>query len=99
MDVVRPKIFVSGFEDRTGLSIDTTYMASELESRMRLSGVYEMVSDQAGAHFLGNGKLLRLAELGKNGARVSVYTAVLDLVDPESKKTVQSCEATVEGEL
>ncbi len=99
MQVARPKLWVSGFEDRTGQNIDPTYMTSETESRLRLTGVFELVGESGAPDFVASGKLLRLAEMGKNGARVSVYTAVLDMADPASKRTVQSCEATVEGEL
>jgi hypothetical protein len=99
MQSARPKIWLAGFEDRTGQSIDPTYMTSETEGRMRLSGVFEMVNEGGAPDFIAQGKLLRLAEIGKGGARVSVYTAVLELQDPQSKRTVQSCEANVEGEL
>lgn len=97
VDVARPKIQLDGFEDKTGQSIDTTYMTSELERRMSTSGVFEMVTE--GPDFVAHGRLLRLAERGKGGARISVYTAVLDLHDPATNKRAYGCEATVEGEL
>jgi len=93
----RPKIELQDFEDKTGQNIDTTYMNSELERRMARSNVFEIVKE--GADFVAHGKLLRLAERGKGGARISVYTAVLDLYDPETNKRAYGCEATVEGEL
>lgn len=99
MNSARPKIWLSGFEDRTGQNVDPTYLASETESRMRLANVFDMVAEAGAPDFIAVGKLLRLAEIGKNGARISVYTAILELQDPVSKKTVQSCEANVEGEL
>lgn len=97
VEVARPKIELVGFEDKTGQSIDTTYMTSELERRMSTSGVFEMVTEAP--DFTAHGKLLRLAERGKGGARISVYTAVLDLHDPNTNKRAYGCEATVEGEL
>lgn len=97
MQSARPKIWLKGFEDRTGQNIDNTYMTTETEARMRLSGVFDMVGESGAPDFVANGKLLRLAEIGKNGARISVYTATLEMVG--EGKTVASCEATVEGEL
>lgn len=99
MQTARPKLWLSGFEDRTGQNVDPTYMTTETEARLRLGGVFEMVNEQGGPDFIASGKLLRLAEIGKNGARVSVYTAILELQDPATKKTVQTCEANVEGEI
>ena len=99
IDAARPKIFLAEFEDKTGQGLDSTYLHRTLEQKMRLSGVYEMVPEADGAHFIGKGKLLRMAERGKGGARISVYTAVLDLVDPATSKVAYTCEATVEGEM
>jgi len=99
MDVARPKLYIASFEDRSGQAIDPAYMTSETEARFRLGGVFDIVGETGGPHFIGKGKILRLAETGKGGARVSVYTLTLDMVDPASQRTVQSCEATVEGEL
>ncbi|MCC6807043.1 MAG: hypothetical protein IT381_06445 [Deltaproteobacteria bacterium] len=99
MQQARPKIWLQGFEDRTGQNVDPTFMTSETEGRMRLSGVFDMVSEGGAPDFIATGKLLRLAEIGKNGARVSVYTATLDLLDAATKKPVASCSADVEGEL
>lgn len=96
-EAARPKIKLEDFEDKTGQSIDTTYMTSELERRMSTSGVFDMVTEAP--DFVAHGKLLRLAERGKGGARISVYTAVLDLHDPATGKRAYGCEATVEGEL
>lgn len=94
----KPRIYLEGFEDRTDKGLDPSYLQSQLESRMRKSGVYEMVSGDGEHDFVGRGRLLRLAE--KSGkTRISVYTAVLDLVDPQSGKIAYNCEATVEGEL
>lgn len=97
VEVARPKIKLEDFEDKTGQNIDTTYMTSELERRMSTSGVFEMVTEAP--HFVAHGRLLRLAERGKGGARISVYTAVLDLHDPATNKRAYGCEATVQGEL
>jgi hypothetical protein len=94
----KPRIYLEGFEDRTDKGLDPSYLLSQLESRMRKSGVYEMVSAEGEHDFIGRGRLLRLAE--RSGRiRVSVYTAVLDLVNPTTGKIAYNCEATVEGEL
>lgn len=94
----KPRIYLEGFEDKTDKGLDPSYLHSQLESRMRKSGVYEMVSGDGDHDFIGRGRLLRLAERsGKS--RISVYTAVLDLVDPKTGKIAYNCEATVEGEL
>lgn len=97
-EVARPKIFLRDFEDQTKQDLDPTFLSKELERRMRLSRVFEMVSEEGDYDFIGRGKLLRLAERTRQG-RVSVYTAVLELLDPDSQKVVYSCEATVEGDL
>jgi hypothetical protein len=94
----KPKIYLEGFEDRTDKGLDPSYLHSQLESRMRKSGVYEMVTGEGEHDFIGRGRLLRLAERSGR-TRISVYTAVLDLVDPKSGKVAYNCEATVEGEL
>ncbi|MCB9649554.1 MAG: hypothetical protein H6730_23575 [Deltaproteobacteria bacterium] len=99
IDAARPKIHLAEFEDKTGQDLDSTYLHRTLEQKMRLSGVYDMQPEAEGADFIGKGKLLRMAERGKGGARFSVYTAVLDLVDPASGKVAYTCEATVEGEM
>lgn len=103
MDVARPKIFIAQFEDRTGQNLDQTYLETELSSRMRISGVYEMVNDQTQAHFIGRGRLLRMAEQDTRG-RYNVYTATLDFLQPDpsgaaATKIVASCEASVAGEM
>lgn len=94
----KPRIYLEGFEDRTDKGLDPSYLHSQLESRMRKSGVYEMVAGDAEHDFIARGRLLRLAERSGR-SRISVYTAVLDLVDPKSGKLAYNCEATVEGEL
>lgn len=94
----KPRIYLEGFEDKTDKGLDPSYLHSQLESRMRKSGVYEMVSGGGEHDFIARGRLLRLAERSGR-TRVSVYTAVLDLVDPKSGKIAYNCEATVEGEL
>ncbi len=98
-EIAKPRIYLSDFSDQTKQDLDPSYLNSVLEKRMRMSGVYEMVSDEDAAHFLGKGKLLRMAERTRSGSRISVYTAVLDLVDPKSGKIAYSCEATVRGEM
>ena len=99
IDIAKPKIYLRDFEDRTEQNLDPAYLTSELDQKMRLSGVYEMVSSGDGAHFIGRGKLMRLAERTSKGDRVSVYTAVLELIDPQSERVAYSCEATVRGEM
>jgi hypothetical protein len=99
VDAAKPKIFLRDFEDKTGQALDPTYLTSELLRRMRTSGVFEMVGEGTEYDFEGHGKLLRLAERGKGGARISVYTAVLELVSPKTSKVAYSCEATVQGDL
>ncbi len=97
-DVARPKIHLEGFENKTKHELDPTYLASVLGQRMRLSGVFDMRPDAAEVDFVGRGRMHRMAEqLGAD--RVSVYTAVLDLVDPKTNRVAYSCEATVRGEL
>lgn len=98
VDVARPKVFLDAFEDRTKQDLDPVYLQRVLAQRMRLSGVYDMVPDAEGADFVGRGKLLRMAERHR-GERISVYTAVLDLVDPASGTVAYTCEATVRGEM
>lgn len=98
VDVARPKIHLETFEDKTDQDLDQTYLHRTLEQRMRLSGVYDMVSSASDADFVGRGKLLRMAERS-GGERISVYTAVLDLVNPKTNETAYTCEATVRGEM
>lgn len=97
-DVAKPKIFLEGFEDRTKKDLDPSYLASVLSQRLRLSGVFDMRPDGAAVDFVGRGRLLRMSER-VGSERISVYTAVLDLVDPKSDRVAYSCEATVRGEL
>lgn len=98
VDAARPKVMLKTFEDKTDQGLDQTYLHRTLEQRMRLSGVYDMVPDEAQADFVAQGKLLRMAER-VGGERISVYTAVLDLVDNETKTVAYTCEATVRGEM
>jgi hypothetical protein len=95
----KPKIYLRDFDDQTKQDLDPQYLTSELERKMRQSGVFEMVSEDGGYDFIGRGKLLRLAERTGKGDRVSVYTAVLELIDPSSSKVAYSCEATVKGDM
>lgn len=99
VDVARPKIFLAEFEDRTGQELDPVYLNRTLEQRMRISGVYDMLPSEEGADFIGKGKLLRMAERDRRGDRFSVYTAILDLVNPETGEVAYSCEASVQGEM
>ncbi|MFO0723029.1 MAG: hypothetical protein U1E65_04530 [Myxococcota bacterium] len=99
VDAARPKIYLRDFADQTGQNLDPSYLTSELLRRMRTSGVFEMVGEGTDYDFEGRGKLLRLAERGKGGARISVYTAVLELVSPKDSKVAYSCEATVQGDM
>lgn len=96
--VAKPKIYLSDFEDQTKQDLDPQYLTAELERKMRTSGVFEMVSEDAEYDFIGKGKLLRMAER-QGGQRVSVYTAVLELISPATNKVAYSCEATVKGEM
>ena len=98
VDVAKPKIHLRDFEDKTGQNLDPTYRNTTLEQKMRLSGVYEMTSEDAGSDFIGKGVLLRMAER-TSGGRISVYTVTLNLMEPASGKVVYSCEATVQGEM
>lgn len=97
-DVAKPRIHLRDFEDKTGQELDATYLNSVLERRMQLSGVYEMVAADASPDFVARGKLLRMAE-SKGKRRVTVYTALLEIVSTDGRKTAYSCEATVEGEM
>ncbi len=99
VDVAKPKIHLEKFEDRTDQNLDPQYLHSTLEQRMRLSGVYDMVAKEQDPDFLGRGHILRLAERDARGTRFSVYTAVLQLVEPTSGGTTYSCEASVRGEM
>ena len=98
LDMRKPKIHLGDFEDKTGQNLDPTYLNTTLEQKMRLSGVYEMTSEDAGSDFIGKGVLLRMAER-TSGGRISVYTVTLNLMEPASGKVVYSCEATVQGPL
>lgn len=98
VDAARPKVQLASFEDKTDQELDQTYLHRTLEQRMRLSGVYDMVNEASEADFVARGKLLRMAER-MGGERISVYTAVLDLVDTKSSKVAYTCEATVRGEM
>jgi hypothetical protein len=95
LDVARPKLFIKSFEDRTGQNIDPMYLTNQTEAALRLGGVFELVAESGTPHFEGKGTLLRLNE---GGGRTS-YTATLDMIDAASQKNVQTCEATVEGEM
>lgn len=99
VDQARPRIQLTGFEDKTGQGLDPQYLNGELEKRMRTSGVFDMVGEGEKIDFVGKGRLLRLAERDRKGERVSVYTATLELIDPTTSKIAYSCEATVKGEL
>lgn len=99
VDVARPRIRLRGFEDKTQQGLDPAYLTSELEKRMRLSGVFDMVGESAETDFIGDGTLLRLAERTQRGDRISVYTATLDLIDPATNQKAYSCEATVRGDM
>ncbi len=98
VDVARPRIRLTGFEDKTGQDLDPSYLQSVLAQRMRLSGVFEMVGPEDEADFDAKGVLHRLAERA-GGDRISVYTARLKLVSLANSKTVYGCEATVKGEM
>ncbi|MEL7367305.1 MAG: hypothetical protein AAFN74_00190 [Myxococcota bacterium] len=98
VDVARPKVFLDEFQNKTGQDMDPSYLNSVLAQRMRISGVFEVVDDVENADFVGRGKLLRLAERDRQG-RYSVYTAVLDVLNPSDRRTVHSCEASVQGEM
>jgi hypothetical protein len=98
IDVARPRIFLRGFEDKTDQNLDPSYLATELERRMRMSGAFDMVPEGQETDFIAQGKILRLAERAGKG-RISVYTATLDLIDPSTNKKAYDCEATVQGEL
>jgi len=98
VDVAKPRIHLREFEDKTGQSLDPTYLMSVLERKMRMSGVYEMVTEGDAHDFIGRGRLLRLAERA-GGDRVSVYTVTLEMVDPKSSRIAYSCEASVKGEM
>ena len=98
VDTARPKVFLENFDDKTGQDLDPTYLKSVLAQRMRLSGVFDMLDEPDGAHFIADGELLRLAERDGKG-RYSVYTAILKMKNPTERSTVHSCEASVQGEM
>lgn len=97
-DVAKPRIFLTAFLDETGQDLDSDYLRSVLEQRMRLSGVYEMVAEGQETDFVAQGKLKRLAER-VNGERVSIYTALLEIENVGSGKRAHQCEASVQGEI
>lgn len=99
IDQAKPRIYLRDFEDKTGQSLDATYLGTELEKRMRTSGVFDMQTTVEGANFIGRGRLLRLAERDASGGRTSVYTATLEMLDPATEKVAYSCEASVTGEM
>src|SRR5688500_13954657 len=45
VDQAKPRIWLKPFEDKTGQGLDPEYLNQELERRMRMSGVYEMVTE------------------------------------------------------
>lgn len=97
-NVAKPRVMLMAFRDETGQELDADYLRSTLEQRMRLSGVYTMVSDATEADFVARGQLKRLAER-VSGRRVSVYTALLELESRETGRRIHQCEATVRGEM
>jgi hypothetical protein len=98
VDVAKPRIYLRDFEDKTGQGLDPSYLHDELEKNMRTSGVFDMVAEAGPFDFIGRGRLLRLAERSGEG-RISVYTAILEMLDPKSEKVAYSCESTVRGEM
>lgn len=98
VDVAKPRLHLLGFEDKTSQGLDQTYLMSVLERRMRMSGVYDLVTDTAEKDFDARGRLLRMSERTRNG-KVSVYTAILEIISPKDGKIAYSCEATVRGEM
>jgi hypothetical protein len=98
VDVAKPRIFLREFEDKTGQDLDPTYLRTTLQQRMRLSGVYDMVSEGGAMDFIARGRLLRMAERS-GGRRISVYTATLEMLNPKSDAVAYACEATVRGEM
>ncbi|MEL6185721.1 MAG: hypothetical protein AAFU79_13945 [Myxococcota bacterium] len=97
-DVAKPRVFLAAFADETGQDLDSEYLRSTLEQRMRLSGVYDMVARASDADFVARGVLRRLAER-EGGERISVYNASVDLEDAESGRRAHRCESTVRGEM
>lgn len=97
-DVAKPRVFLAAFADETGQDLDSEYLRSTLEQRMRLSGVYDMVARKGEADFVARGVLRRLAER-QGGERISVYNASVDLEDAESGRRAHRCESTVRGEM
>jgi PBP1b-binding outer membrane lipoprotein LpoB len=98
VDVAKPRIQLLGFEDKTGQDLDPTYLMSVLERRMRMSGVYDLVTEGGKKDFDARGRLLRMSERTKTG-KTSVYTAILEIIAPADGKVAYSCEATVRGEI
>jgi PBP1b-binding outer membrane lipoprotein LpoB len=99
VDQAKPRIVLRPFEDKTGQELDPEYLNTELQRRMRVSGVFDMVAEGAELDFYARGKLLRLAERTGRGDKISVYTATLEVIDPATEKIAYSCEATVKGEM
>jgi len=98
VDVAKPRIHLLGFEDKTGQELDQTYLMSVLERRMRMSGVYDLVTAGTDKDFDARGRLLKMSERTKSG-KVSVYTAILEIISPKDGNITYSCEATVRGEM
>jgi PBP1b-binding outer membrane lipoprotein LpoB len=98
VDVAKPRIRLLGFENKTKQDFDPSYLQSVLARRMRMSGVYEMVAESAERDFDARGRLLRMYER-MGGKKISVYTAILDIISPSDGKIAYSCEASVRGEM
>lgn len=98
VDVARPKVFLEEVDNRTEQDLDPSYLTQVLSDRIRLTRVFELVDDPAEADFIGDPTLRRLAE-ERRGQRYSVYTATLNLKNPQTKRSVHGCEASVRGEL
>ncbi len=98
VNVAKPRVRLTDFEDRTGQDLDGDYLRSVLEQRMRLSGVYEVVQDEDRADFVAKGSIRRMAERVR-GERVSVYTAILEFDAVATGRRYHQCESTVRGEM
>lgn len=96
--MARARVFLDDFADKTKQDLDPSYLNSVLAQRMRISGAFDVVDDRDQADFIGHGELLRLAERDRHG-RYSVYTAILKMKNPQTGRTVHSCEASVQGEM
>lgn len=97
-DVAKPRVYLASFADETGQDLDSGYLRTTLEQRMRLSGIYEMVARPDIADFVAQGTLRRLAERTR-GDRISIYTATIELEDAKSRRRAHQCEASVQGEM